>query len=46
MKYSDLDPIRLYRISRVYMQGYSNWYFFTHLPKAAWRYYSLALRGK
>ncbi len=35
----ELDPVRLYKNSRAYMQGYSNWYFFTHLPRAFTRYY-------
>ncbi len=37
-------PIRFYRESRSYMQGYSDWHFFKRLPRALCIFYYLAFR--
>ena len=39
----DLNPYFFYVISKQYMQGYSKWYFFSRLPKAAMCYYRLTI---
>lgn len=38
------SPIRFYRESRSYMQGYSAWHFYTRLPRAFVHFYVLALK--
>jgi hypothetical protein len=37
------NPVRFYRESRAFTKGYSNWWFFTHLPRAFFNFYYSSL---